>query len=188
MCTQLAKAARNAIIIHSKGNNHLEAITKLQKYLINGPLYCFGYHEKCSTDFCKTVKKLNASELNNANLPAKINSSSNTRENITKVTNDNNNCHVPEVATADEDNTEGTLDHNDNITEMISYLQEAWYDVIDDQRDTLVYPIEEIRNISATPPKTELENSIICDIQCIASRLLDKAPQLIGKITALLNK
>ena len=52
----------------------------------------------------------------------------------------------------------------------------------------LVYPIEEIRNIPATPPKTHLDNSIICDKQCIANRLLDKAPQLIGKIITLLNK
>ena len=136
MCTQLAKAARSAIIIHSKENNHPETIKNLQKYLINGPLHCFGYHEKCSTDFCKTVKKLNASELNNANLPAKINSSSNTRKTITIVTNDNNNCHIPEVTTADEDNTEGALEHIDNITEMISYLQEEWHDDTDDQRDT----------------------------------------------------
>ena len=36
------------------------------------------------------------------------------------------------MATADEDNTEGILDHNDNITEITSYLQEAWHDATDD--------------------------------------------------------
>ena len=94
MRKQLTKAARSAIIMRSKENNHPKAIKKLQKDLINGPLHCFGYHEKCSTDFCKTAKKLHASDLNYTNLPATSNSSRNTTETITNVTN-NNNCHIP---------------------------------------------------------------------------------------------
>ena len=181
MRKQLTKAARSAIIMRSKENNRPEAINKLQKDLINGPLHCFGYHEKCSTDFCKTAKKLHASDLKDTNLHATSNSSRNTTETITNVTN-NNNCHIPEVAIVDEDNTEGILDHNDNITEIISDLQEAWHDATDDSN------LEEVRDIPAAPPHTHLNNSMICDIQRIASRLVAKAPQLIGKIRTLLNK
>ena len=159
MRKQLTKAARSTIIMCSQENNHPEAI--IQKDRINGPLHCFGYHEKCSTDFCKTAKKLNASDLNYTNLPATSNSSSNTGETITNVqyiTNDNNNCHFPEVAAADEDNTEGILGHNDNITEIISDLQEAWHDATDDSN------LEEVRDILAAPPHTHLDNNMICHI------------------------
>ena len=171
-CKQLTKAARSAIIMCSKENNRPEAIKKLQKDLINVPLHCFGYHEKCSTDFCKTAKKLNTSDLTHTNLPATSHSNSNTEETVTSAISDNNHCDIPEVAAADEDNTEVTVDHNDNIIEIISDLQEAWHDATDDSN------LEEVRDIPAAPPHTPLDNSMICDIQRIASRLVAKAPQL----------
>ena len=54
----LTKAARCAIISHSSETNQHEAIIKLERNLLNGPLHCFGYHSKCSTDFCTTAKQL----------------------------------------------------------------------------------------------------------------------------------
>ena len=141
MRKQLTKVARSAIIMSSKENNRPEAIKKLQKDLINGPLHCFGYHEKCSTDFCKTAKKLNTSDLTHTNLPATSHSNSNTEETVTSAISDNNHCDIPEVAATDEDNTEVTVDHNDNITEIISDLQEAWHDATDDSN------LEEVRDI-----------------------------------------
>ena len=62
------------------------------------------------------------------------------------------------MAIADEDNPEGILDHNDNITGIISDLQEAWHDATDDSN------LEEVRDVPAAPSHTHLENSMICDI------------------------
>ena len=31
--------------------------TKLQRDLLNSPLHCFGCHQNCSPDFCKTVRQ-----------------------------------------------------------------------------------------------------------------------------------
>ena len=70
------------------------------------------------------------------------------------------------MAVADEDNTEGILDHNDNITEIISGLQEAWQDSTDDSN------LEEVRDVPASPLHTHLDNSMICDIQRIVQRQL----------------
>ena len=58
MRKRLTKAARCAIISRNNEKNRREAIIKLEKDLLNGPLHCFGYHSKCSTDFCTTAKEL----------------------------------------------------------------------------------------------------------------------------------
>ena len=63
MRKRLTKVARSAIIMRSKETNRAEAIKKLEKDLLNGPLHCFGFHDKCSTDFCKTAKAQNNIKL-----------------------------------------------------------------------------------------------------------------------------
>ena len=61
MRKRLTKAAKSAIVMQSKETNKQAAIHKLQHDLMNIPLHCFGYHEKCSADFCKTKQQqLNA--------------------------------------------------------------------------------------------------------------------------------
>ena len=45
------------------------AVVKLRKDLINGPLHCFGYHTKCSTDFCKVKQNSHPSSSNMSSLP-----------------------------------------------------------------------------------------------------------------------
>lgn len=32
-----------------------KAVKFLEQELVNGPLHCFGFHSKCSTDFCKVA-------------------------------------------------------------------------------------------------------------------------------------
>lgn len=54
---RLTRAARCAIIMRSKESNTQQAVANLRKDLINGPLHCFGFHSKCSSDFCKTVQR-----------------------------------------------------------------------------------------------------------------------------------
>ena len=58
MRKRLTKAARCAIISRSSEDNRHEAIIKLERDLLNSPLHCFGYHSKCSADFCTTAKQL----------------------------------------------------------------------------------------------------------------------------------
>ena len=73
---------------------------------------------------------------------------------------------------------DAAADKVDDITEVISDKQEAWHYATDDTNS------DEIRNIQAcipvSLPQPPLDNNIICDIQCIVSRLVAKASQLIG--------
>ena len=158
MRKRLTKAARSAIIMCSKENNRSEAIKKLQKDLLNSPLHCFGHHDKCSTDFCKTAK---AQSTNNAtkliSLPA-TNNSSNTAGDVDDTANGN----------SSSDTTDEVVAGGDDIIEIISDLQEAWHEATDDSN------LEEVRDIPTAPPDSPLDNNMICDIQRIASRLVAK--------------
>ncbi len=57
MRKKLTSAARCTIKKRSAeiNINKRQAIEQLRKDLHNGPLHCFGYHKKCSTDYCKAV-------------------------------------------------------------------------------------------------------------------------------------
>ncbi len=57
MRKRLVSAARSAIKMRSMQENKKEALKKLKHDLQNGPLHCFGFHEKCSSDFCKSAKE-----------------------------------------------------------------------------------------------------------------------------------
>lgn len=60
MRRKLASAARCAIKIRSAklSTNKRQAIDQLQKDLHNSPLHCFGYRNKCSSDYCKAAASL----------------------------------------------------------------------------------------------------------------------------------
>ena len=53
MRRRLVSAARSAIRMRSVGNDKKEALKKLKHDLQNGPFHCFGFHDSCSSDFCK---------------------------------------------------------------------------------------------------------------------------------------
>ena len=57
MRAKLVSAARSAIRMRSKEKDMKKAITALKRDLKNGPQHCFGYHQNCSPDFCKTARK-----------------------------------------------------------------------------------------------------------------------------------
>lgn len=57
MRKRLTSAARCAIKMRSGEKDRAKAITQLGKDLINGPLHCFGHHEKCSADFCRHARE-----------------------------------------------------------------------------------------------------------------------------------
>ena len=55
MRKRLTKAARCAIKMRSKDENKSRAMKMLQEDLHNGPLHCFGIHNKCHADYCKVA-------------------------------------------------------------------------------------------------------------------------------------
>ena len=56
MRQRLVSAARCAIKMRSKDTNRKQTIKSLEKDLLNGPYHCFGQHDRCSPDFCSTVR------------------------------------------------------------------------------------------------------------------------------------
>ena len=60
MLKRLTSAARCAIKMRSKEPDRRNAINLLRKDLLNGPLHCFGHHQKCSSDFCTTSQQRQA--------------------------------------------------------------------------------------------------------------------------------
>lgn len=57
MRKRLVSAARSAIRMRSKEADKKRALESLKHDLQNGPRHCFGFHEHCSPDFCKTVQQ-----------------------------------------------------------------------------------------------------------------------------------
>lgn len=54
MRQRLVSATRCAVKMRSKEPDRKKAIELLERDLINGPLHCFGEHDRCSPDFCST--------------------------------------------------------------------------------------------------------------------------------------
>jgi hypothetical protein len=63
MRKRLTSAARCAIKMRSKNEDQRKAVRLLEQDLINGPFHCFGYHQRCSIDFCKVARKRGESAL-----------------------------------------------------------------------------------------------------------------------------
>ena len=172
MKKRLTRAARCAIIMRSKETNQQQAIVNLRKDLLNGPLHCFGFHSKCSIDFCKTAQC--------QSLPAPPSSSFQSADNIT------NNSTLPQhTAPANLPDDEACLDPSlttlpqtddlDDLDKAMSEQAEFWNDATDEEN------LDDVRDItdSLLP---DLDEAMICDIQRIVSRLAEKAPQLIDKL------
>ena len=66
MHKRLTSAARCAIKIRSKGQNRDTAAKLLEHDLLNGPLHCFGFHEKCSSYFCSVARN---DQLTHSSIP-----------------------------------------------------------------------------------------------------------------------
>ena len=156
MRKKLTKAARSAIIMRSQEQDRPTAISKLQKDLINSPLHCFGCHERCSPDFCKTVH-----QINNNNTTVSSNPSSSS---------DN--------PSSSSDNPSSSSDNPSSSSDLLYIFTEqqgAWDDATNDEG------LEEIRGVPTIPPHN-IDMAMLCDIQRIVSRLVGKASQLIGNI------
>ncbi len=53
---RLISAARAAIRMRSTESDPKKALISLKRDLQNGPRHCFGFHDDCSPDFCKTAQ------------------------------------------------------------------------------------------------------------------------------------
>ena len=59
MRKRLTSAARCAIKMRNQEPDTKKAMKLLERDLVNGPLHCFGFHSRCSTDFCKVARERN---------------------------------------------------------------------------------------------------------------------------------
>ena len=65
---RLTSAARCAIKMRSQESDQSEAARLLERDILNGPLHCFGHHDKCSADFCSTARD----RRNQVNSPSNV--------------------------------------------------------------------------------------------------------------------
>ncbi len=68
-------SARAAIMLRSQESDVRTALAALKHDLQNGPRHCFGMHQHCSTDFCKTAR-----EKQQQSIPSSLSCSMNTPE------------------------------------------------------------------------------------------------------------
>ena len=183
MRKKLTKAARSAIIMRSQEQGRPRAISKLQKDLINSPLHCFGCHEKCSPDFCKTVQQSNHNTTASSNsshtsltsqlsLPSQLSSSSQlgSLPSESNPSSDNSNSSA--------DNSNSSADNSSSSSDLMYIFTEqqgAWADAISNEG------LEEVRVVPAIPPHN-IDMAMLSDIQRVVSTLVGKASQLIGNI------
>ena len=173
MRKRLTKAARYAIISRSSETNRHEAIIKLERDLLNGPLHCFGYHSKCSTDFCTTVKQLvHLSSSSHSNTNSGVSSSISD----TQMTNTFSECS--NSSSSSVDNSIHSDDDQDDLEDATMELQQERDDAADDTN------LDEVRTVpaAATASPTTQEETMICDVQRLLARLIGKASQLLGML------
>ena len=106
MRKRLTSAARCAIKMRNRDPDRNVVARLLERYLLNGPLHCFGYHDKCSTDFCSTAcrNQLNAG----SNAP---------------LSNPSSACSTSSGAVDDDDETSiGNSGLSDDIEGIQSYM------------------------------------------------------------------
>ena len=199
MRKRLTKVARSAIIMRSQEQDRSVAISKLQKDLMNGPLHCFGYHTKCSPDFCKTAQQSNnITNATSTRIPSQPSSSSSQLSSLSNQPSSSSSSKLDSSSTelsssplqpiflssqpnslvdnsSSSDNESSSVD----LLYVLTEQQEAWADATSDEG------LEDVREVSTNPP-CDIDMTLLCDIQRIVSRLVGKASQLIGNLTTYL--
>ena len=160
MRKRLTRAARCAIIMRSKETNQQQAIANLRKDLLNGPLHCFGFHSKCSTDFCKTVQQSTCASSSTALLQSAENTSANDSTLLR---------HTPPADVASSSATPEQTADFDDVDEAMLEQAEFWNDATDEGN------LDEVRDI-AHSSLADLDEGMICDIQRVVSRLAERHP------------
>ena len=172
MRKKLTSAARCAIKMRSQEKDRSKAIKCLERDLINGSLHCFGHHEKCSADFCKTVQeKGNETASTSAEDSSAQDSSaedSSAEENVLEDVD-------PECSKLPVGKVK--YDHTSCYTGVVNDQCTMWVDTMDEDAAVL----EDASNGAKHP--VPVSDELLHDIQVCVSSLVAKAPQLIGNFT-----
>ena len=181
MRKRLTKAARCAIKMRSMESDKRAATQKLQHDLHNSPLHCFGIHDACSTDFCKTAQQRVREQHHNTASHDLAPTDSLSFESSTSSTTStvSSSSHSVSSSTIASSHTtalpaEQVSDVSlDTILTVSQEQEEAWSDALDET------DLEAVRSI---PKSREQVNKVmLCDIQRIVGRLVSKSEQLLGK-------
>ena len=153
MRKRLTKAARCAISMRSREPDKKLAVKLLQKDLQNGPRHCFGFHTKCSTDFCKTAQQRSPPSVSDSvesAAPALSHSI----------------AHTDDIAQS----SDTTVSPSD-IEDILQEQEQAWRDATDDSDLEAVQSIDEINS--------SVDERMMCDI----NRLVGRLDLLLGNFT-----
>ena len=171
MRKRLTKAARSAIIMRSKENDKQAAVFQLQHDLLNIPLHCFGCHIKCSPDFCKTIQQ----SKNLCTLPSPQ-STTPSSQYIPSSQPQFSSCSSSQSTSSNSTTYEPT--QSNSIDKVVIEQENAWVNATDSEG------LEDVRDIP-TVSLQNIDQGMLCDIQCVVCRLVGKAPQLIGMHTSI---
>ena len=103
---RFTSAACCAIKMRSQEPDRNVAARLLEQDLLNGPFHCFGYHDKCSPDFCSTAHQ-NQLRTDSSRLSTNPSSNPSTSSNTT--------ASEDEVSTSDDNSNEMEGDHSLNL-------------------------------------------------------------------------
>ena len=179
MRKRLPKAARSAIVMRSKEINKQAEIRKLQHDLMNIPLHCFGYHEKCSADFCK-IKQQQLNATLQSNSPLSVDQPDQSVHSISpQPLSQSTSQSLLLPGSADSSSSTSPCPEPaqlEDIEDIIREQESAWNDATSDEG------LNDVRDIPSASYQN-IDQTMLCDIQRILSRLVAKAPQLIRRHT-----
>ena len=104
MRKRLTSAARCATKMRSQEPDTRKAVKLLEQDLVNGPLHCFGFHSKCSTDFCKVAcERKQASSTAHADDSGKAGNSQNGDQSSCKSSDEEDrSSNIPHTSTSSD--------------------------------------------------------------------------------------
>ena len=212
MRMRLAKAARCAISMRSCESNQQLAVKLLREDLQNGPLHCFGYHSKCSKDFCTTQKQVSPtsdSPVVPATSPPSLSTSTSPSPSTSASTSSSSLSPLPpSLATAVSSSSSRPPPPAAIVPSSTSSSQPtASVSTFPDGPETVVTPddiraildeqvqawtdtmddtdIEAVRSVEES--HSEVDPRMLCDIQRLVGRLVAKADQLLGTCTYIVK-
>ena len=106
MRKRLTSAACCAIKMRSQEPDRNVVARLLERDLLNGPFHCFGYHDKCSPDFCSTAHQ-NQLRTDSSRLSTNPSSNPSTSSNTTAA--------EDEMSTSDDNSNDMEGDHFLNL-------------------------------------------------------------------------
>ena len=92
--------------------------------MLNSPLHCFGYHSKCSVDFCTTAKEL-------SQLTVSPSSSGGGDDGNSSGSND-----MMDTSSEGYNSSNALADQQDDLEDAAMELQQEWSDATDDTNPT----------------------------------------------------